>query len=224
MTDTTNTPDLHNFLNRMIHGDCIEVMRTMPDASVDLIITDPPYLVNYRSRDGRTIAGDGNGSWLRPAFVEMHRVLRPHSFCISFYGWNKVDRFMAAWRAIGFTPVGHFTCPKAYSSSVGFTQGRHESAFLLAKGRPAKPSQPPRDVLPWHYTGNGLHPTQKPVSALKPLIEAYSAAGAIILDPFAGSGTTAVAASQAGRGYIAIEKDMAYYQKAQERLARTPLL
>ena len=41
------------FINRIIHGDCIEVMRTMPETSVNLIVTDPPYIVNYRSRDGR---------------------------------------------------------------------------------------------------------------------------------------------------------------------------
>ena len=220
---TNNIPTIHSFLNHIIHGDCIEVMRTMPDASVDLIVTDPPYLVNYRSRDGRSIAGDRKDRWVRPAFAEMYRVLRPHSFCISFYGWNKAHRFMAAWRAIGFYPVGHFTCPKPYSSSVGFTHARHENAYLLAKGKPAKPSNPPHDVLSWRYTGNHLHPTQKPVSALLPLVNAYSSVGSIVLDPFAGSGTTAVAAKRLERSYIAIEKDANYAGKAQKRLKTHPL-
>jgi len=210
---------IHSFLNHIIHGDCIQVMRNIPDASVDLVVTDPPYLVNYRSRDGRTIAGDIDDSWLHPAFAEMYRLLAPNSFCISFYGWNKVDRFMAAWRAAGFYPVGHFTWSKPYASSKGFTEARHECAYLLAKGRPDKPSNPPQDVLPWDYSGNRLHPTQKPVSAITPLIDAYSTEGAIVLDPFAGSGTTAVAAKSLDRAFIGIEMDDTYYGKAQARLA-----
>jgi site-specific DNA-methyltransferase (adenine-specific) len=63
-----------------------------------------------------------------------------------------------------------------------------------------------------------LHPAQKPVEAFVPLIEAYSTVGDIVLDPFAGSGTTAVAAQQVGRHYIAIEKVEQYHQVASARL------
>ena len=57
-------------------------MSHIPSGSVDLIVTDPPYLVNYRSRDGRTIAGDIHSDWLEPDFAEMHRVLRNDRFAI----------------------------------------------------------------------------------------------------------------------------------------------
>ena len=57
------------YINRVIQGDCIEVMRAMPAGSVDCIITDPPYIVRYASRDGRTIASDDNGRWFTPAFA-----------------------------------------------------------------------------------------------------------------------------------------------------------
>ena len=207
------------FLDTVTHGDCTALMRELPDACVDLALTDPPYLVRYRDRSGRTIMNDDNGRWIFPAFFEMHRVLKPDSCCIAFYGWSKLDRFMAAWRECGFAPVGHFTWVKPYASSTGFTEMRHECAYLLAKGRPRKPVTPPPDVLPWEYTGNPLHPTQKPVSALKPLIEAYSQPGAIVLDPFAGSGSTGIAARNAGRRFMLFEKDARYYQAAKERLA-----
>jgi site-specific DNA-methyltransferase (adenine-specific) len=75
-------------------------MQRFPDHSVDLVLTDPPYLINYQSRDGRTIAGDINDSWLIPAFAEAYRVLKNGRFCISFYGWSKVDRYLAAWREL----------------------------------------------------------------------------------------------------------------------------
>jgi adenine-specific DNA-methyltransferase len=73
-------------------------------------------------------------------------------------------------------------------------------------------------VLEWHYTGNGLHPTQKPVMAMVPLILAFSRMRDIVLDPFVGSGTTAVAAKQLGRRYIGIEIDPTYAQQADERV------
>ncbi|HBQ7748298.1 TPA: DNA methylase, partial [Klebsiella pneumoniae] len=75
------------------------------------------------------------------------------------------------------------------------------------------------DVMPFPYTGNPLHPNQKPVEALQPLIESFSAPGAIVLDPFAGSASTCVAAYRAGRRYIGIEMLAQYHRAGTERLA-----
>ena len=95
---------------------------------------------------------------------------------------------------------------------------RHENAFLLAKGRPPEPVKPPSDVIQWNYAGNKLHPTQKPVSILKPLVEAYSSPNDVVLDPFGGSGSTGVAAMRTGRNFILIEHDRSYHEIAAERL------
>ena len=215
-TPTINSqPGLSNLI---IHGDCQQIMRTLPDASVDLVLTDPPYIVRYRDKNGRKIENDDNGRWVYPAFAEMYRVLKPGSYCISFYGWPKIDRFFAAWRQIGFYPVGHFVWVKRYASNAGFVRMRHEQAYLLAKGNPKKPVSPPSDVLDYSYTGNHLHPTQKPVSGLVPLIRAFSNPGAVVLDPFAGSGSTGAAAQYCRRKYILIEKDACYYKAARGRL------
>jgi adenine-specific DNA-methyltransferase len=210
------------FINRVIHGDCIEVMRTMPAGSVDCIVTDPPYIVRYASRDGRTIASDDNSRWLTPAFAECYRVLKPNRYAVSFYGWNQVHRFMEAWRNAGFVPVSHLVFVKDYASKSDFTRSYHECAYVLAKGQPRKPATMLPDVLTWRYTGNDLHPTQKPVMAMAPLIMAFSEPGDIVLDPFAGSGTTAIAAHLFGRRYIAIEKEARYQRVALDRLANVP--
>ena len=74
----------NNHLNHIHLGDCINVMQSFPQNYVDLIVTDPPYLVNYKSRDGRSIANDINDNWLEPAFNQMFRILRNNSFAISF--------------------------------------------------------------------------------------------------------------------------------------------
>ena len=58
-------------MNSIILGNCIDAMAAMPAASVDFILTDPPYLCNYRDRTGRSIKGDIDGSWLLPASVQI---------------------------------------------------------------------------------------------------------------------------------------------------------
>lgn len=63
-------------MSRFILGNCIDVMRGFPDRAVDLIVTDPPYLVGFKDRSGRSIAGDKTDEWLAPATLEMYRVLK----------------------------------------------------------------------------------------------------------------------------------------------------
>ncbi len=197
---------IESLVNQVIHGDCLAILPSMPAESVDLIVTDPPYLVNYMPRDGRQCGNDNNDSWLRPSFEGLARVLKNNAFCASFYGWPWIDRFMAVWKSVGLRPVSHFVWVKRHCSREGYSKSYHEVGFLLVKGRPPKPVEPISDVLPWQYTGNTLHPNQKPVIGLEPIIRTYSRPGDIVLDPFAGSGSTGMAAHRCGRRFILIEK------------------
>jgi adenine-specific DNA-methyltransferase len=208
-----------NPANAIIHADCVEAMQLLDAGSIGFILTDPPYLVNYRDRSGRGIANDRDADWLKPAFAQMHRALRRNAFCVSFYGYTKIDLFMDAWKSAGFRVAGHLVFPKKYASNSWHTQYRHEQAYLLAKGWPDKPARPPPDVIHWTYTGNKLHPTQKPVGILKPLVEAFSRPGDTILDPFCGSGSTLLAARELDRMYVGIELDPVYFRTAADRLA-----
>jgi site-specific DNA-methyltransferase (adenine-specific) len=213
----TNT----NHRNTIINGDCVHVLSQVEAGSIDFILTDPPYITRYKSRDGRSVPNDDNDAWLKPSFAEMFRVLRQDSFCVSFYGWSHADRFMAAYRAAGFRVVGHFVFPKHYTSSEKYLRYQHECAYLLAKGRPLLSAKPIGDVIPWTtYTHNELHPTQKPLCILKPLIEAFSDPGDLVLDPFSGSGSSLLAAKKLGREYLGIELDAQYHAIARDRLIR----
>lgn len=109
-----------NFTNRIHHGDCIEIMKQMPARSIDFILTDPPYLVNYRDRTGRIIHNDVNEDWLKPAMAEAYRFLKQDRVAIMFYGWTKIHKFFEAWLGAGFQPVGHIVFSKTYSSKVRF--------------------------------------------------------------------------------------------------------
>lgn len=144
-------------------SDVIAVLSRRFSCTLEHWYADPPYLVGFRDRQGRTIAGDKTDEWLQPACNEMYRVLKKDALMVSFYGWNRVDRFMAAWKNAGFSVVGHLVFTKTYTSKAAYVGYRHECAYILAKGRPALPQKPLPDVLGWKYSGNRHHPTEKPV-------------------------------------------------------------
>jgi adenine-specific DNA-methyltransferase len=204
--------------NTIYNADCLNFLPRISSESIDFILTDPPYLVRYRSRDGRSVPNDDNDAWLKPAFAEMYRVLKNDCFAVSFYGWPAADKFLTAYRDAGFRPVGHMTFPKGYASSTGYMRSEHENAHLLVKGNPWRCDAVIADVLPWKYTGNKLHPTQKPLQALEPLIAAFCRPCGIVLDPFAGSGSTLEAARRLGRKWIGIELSPEYHSIANRRL------
>lgn len=209
---------MHLPLNRILQGDCCQVLADLPDACVDFVLTDPPYLVNYRDRSGRSLAGDRDDHWMVPAFQQMFRLLRPNTCCVSFYGWSRADLFIRAWKASGFRVVGHLTFPKRYTSSSRLVRYQHENAYLLAKGDPRPGDHLIGDVIDWTYSGNLAHPTQKPTSVLRPMIEAFCPRGGVVLDPFAGSGSTCLAARSTGRHFIGVELDAQYHHAAVRRV------
>ena len=135
-------------MSRFILGNCIDVMRGFPDRAVDLIVTDPPYLVGFKDRQGRQIAGDVTDEWLQPATLEMYRVLKKDALMVSFYGWNRVDRFMAAWKAAGFYAVGQLVFTKNYASNRRNARARRGFVDLTAmKGLMSLPKAAPCRLL-----------------------------------------------------------------------------
>ncbi|MHB1939056.1 MAG: DNA methyltransferase [Acidobacteriaceae bacterium] len=183
-------------------------------------LTDPPYLVNYRDRTGRTLQNDTDSDWLKPAMAAAYRALKQNRLMVCFYGWPRADHFLDAWRSAGFHPVGHLVFRKSYTSSAKFMKRQHEQAYLLAKGRPPLPKQPHADVIEMPYSRNALHPTQKPVAVLAPLIQSFSLPRELVFDPFAGSGSTCAAALLTGRKYAGMEMDAEYFLAASQRLTR----
>ena len=145
-----------NLINTILKADCVKAMQALPAASVNFILTDPPYIVRYTDRTGRTIMNDNNFAWLKPAFAEMYRVLTDNSFCVSFYGWTFADRFVTAYRSAGFRIVGHITFKKNYVSSTGYMRSQHECAYLLAKRRP-RARRPPRPTIHHQVIGPFRH-------------------------------------------------------------------
>lgn len=209
-------------VNSIIHGDSLDILRGFPDNSVDFIATDPPYLMEWQSNRRKEkydiIANDKNDDWLIPVFTEMYRVMKPDSLCLTFYGWPEADKFVSTFKEVGFTLKSHIVWVKNSIGLGWFTRGQHEVAYLLAKGSPLKPENAISDVIQAAGTGNELHPTQKPVSLMAKIIRCYTKEGDIVLDPFAGSCTTLMAAKQMGRKYIGIEINEDFCTQGKERV------
>lgn len=115
---TSRGVQFQSLIEQLWEGDCLKLLPKMAGNSVDFILTDPPYITRYRSRDGRSVPNEHHDAWLKPSFAEMYRVLKPDSFAVSFYGWPKADRFLTASRAAGFRVVGHLVFPKRYTSKT----------------------------------------------------------------------------------------------------------
>ena len=130
------------FTNSIIHADCIKALPMLPDNSVNFILTDPPYITNYKSRDGRRVPNDDNDKWLKPAFAQMHRVLANDSFAVSFYGWPQADKFMQAYRAAGFRVVGHMMFPKPTHRAPGSCATSTSRHTCLLRAIPASRNSP----------------------------------------------------------------------------------
>lgn len=204
--------------NQIIHGEAANELSKMASGSVDLVVTDPPYLVNYKDRTGRTLKNDNDADGVLPVFEPMAQVLKYNAYCICFCGWSALPKFTAAWEAAGFRIVGQIVWKKRYASRKGYTEYRHETAYVLAKGNPAKPACPISDVQDWVYSGNKRHPTEKAVEVIAPLIRCFSKSGDLVLDPFSGSGSTSVAAVLNDREFIGIELEEAHCETARGRV------
>jgi site-specific DNA-methyltransferase (adenine-specific) len=206
--------------------DCRTVLPTLDEESFDFVLTDPPYLVNYQGRwdaNRQPIVGDNHDDWLHPTYAELWRVLKPDTFCVSFYGWPHCDRFVGVWKQLGFRLVSHLAFVKNVWGLGRFTRGRHETAFLLAKGRPGRPAKGIADVIEWEREPDAFHPNQKPVHALYPLLATFAPAGGIVLDPFMGSGGTLRAAKDMGLRAVGIEIEEHYCRRASARLTQESL-
>lgn len=206
----------------LYHGDCREILPALEDESVDLVLTDPPYLVSYSGRwgsDWGVIEGDSDPAWVLPVYRELWRTLKPDSLCVTFYGWPATEVFFDAWLNCGFRPVSVLVLIKNRWGLGYYTRAQHEQAYVLAKGRPPRPDPAISDVLAWEHISTQLHPNQKPLSAISELVSTFAPLGGTILDPFCGSGTALVAARNLERRAIGIEIEERYCELAAKRLS-----
>jgi len=238
--------------NTIIQGDCLEVMKEIPDKSIDCIITDPPYNISKENdnRDRSKLNSpimrrkkslnydfgewdnmerqdflDFTKKWLR----ECCRVLKDGGAFISFF--NKEDISYLGWVSNEFDIrtrtiiCWHKTNPVPSFRKVNYLSAC-EYIWIGSKGK--KPwvfnFKQQKEMHNFFETpnkssyGKTKHPTEKPESLMEHLIQIHTKEEAVVLDPFLGSGTTAVACLKLNRKFIGIEKEEEYVKIAKQRI------
>lgn len=226
---------------------CFELLANLESKSIDLVLIDPPYIIsrptNFQSGEetGRDTdrfrismdfgEWDKNFTGLEIVIQECFRVLKDGGTMICFYDLWKIETLKAYLEAAGFVQIRFIewikTNPVPINSKINYlTNGREIALLGVKKSKPTFHSEYDNGIYqyPICQDKGRFHPTQKPLSLITDLIIKHSNEGEIVLDCFAGSCTTGIAAALNNRQFIGCELDEEYYKKAVQRLKDYNLL
>lgn len=215
----------------VIHNeDCILGMKNIESESVDLVVTDPPYLVNYKTgrrkdkthRFSKVILNDDNEQLIIDYINECYRVLKNNSAMYMFCSSDRVEFFKKQLE--DKFKIKNMIIWVKNNHTAGDLKGsfgrKYEIIFLVVKGKKHFNGKRLTDI--WEFDRvsgkKQLHQNQKPLDLIKQCIEKHSDEGDLVFDGFAGSGTTAIACKELNRNFIGFELDKGYYDIAIKRL------
>jgi len=244
-TRTKNSVDLvADFRNQFLCGNTVDVMRKLPDASIDLVVTSPPYNLKNSTgngmKDGRggkwknarlmngyanyndNMPHDEYVAWQRDCLTEMFRVLKDDGAIFYNHKWRVQGGLLQDRHDIveGF-PVRQIIIWRR-KGGINFNKGyflpTYEVIYLIAKPKfeLAPKANSYGDIWEFMQDMNNPHPAPFPVDLVERIVTSTNAK--IVLDPFMGSGTTAVAAKNQGRDFIGIDISPHYCDMARARL------
>lgn len=233
-----STPYYSDERATLYHGDALAVLREMSDESVDVILTDPPFSSGGRRENARSIrksmirsteddawiAGDAMSTagflWtMREIGWEARRVLKPGGHLLSFIDWRMAPNLSAALESADLRQHPMLVWDKTYFGMGGQFRNQHEFIVHMTNGQPETPQR--RDVgnvIPCKPIRGGVHPTEKPVPLLVTLLSVVCPKGGVVVDPFAGSCATGVAAIEHGAKFIGVEMSGHYVDVGATRL------
>ena len=211
-------------INTITCGDCLEVMQGIPDKSVDMVITDPPYKLSqsYSSNVDADNLLAVSAIWV--VSQELLRVSKPGAICVIFYDVRILPLCLDSMRRAGWQYLRTLTLYRRWGNAHQLHGWMSTSDHILVFCNPAGK---PRFNGKWKHdvyikdkpeTETTGHPAQKPLSCFEHIIENCSTEGGSVLDVYMGSGTTAIACINTGRNYIGIEKEEKYCRIAEERI------
>jgi DNA modification methylase len=229
-------------------GDCVEIMRVMDAQSLDGIVTDPPYCSGGSLEAQKNTGGQGHRSerltsgevewfaadnmttgglvWLvRSVLVEARRAMRPNRSAFVFTDWRMVPHLAPALESSGLRYRNMIVWDKLSSGlGMGFKPA-HEIILEYTNGVTEYASLAGQNVIRSRRVSasDRQHACQKPLDVLARIIEVGIPSGGTILDPFAGSGSTLVAAKQLGRKAIGVELSELHCETIKERLRQEVL-
>jgi len=222
---TNFTGEWHNTVH---HGDNMITLAKMPKETVDLILTDPPYAINYQSQRRvknpkfKPLENDNNGDWIPKFAQESYRVLKNDRHLYCFCRHDTYPIFISALKEAGFKLKRTLIWIKNNHGSgdlKGDYAPQDEWIIFAQKGMRHLNGKRCSNVLFFNRISSKklLHATEKPVQLLKFLIEKSTNEWELVLDPFSGSGSTMHAAIEMQRAYCVIELSEEYYYTTEER-------
>lgn len=231
----------------IILGDCLQELPKIESNSIDLIITDPPYLIS-RDSNFKQISDSTSkemstkynisidfGDWdkveldFNYLFKEWFRILKKGGTLIVFFDVWKSNEIKESANIVGFKQprvcAWTKTNPVPINSKTNYLSNATEYFFTFVKGgKPTFNSVYDNGFYKFpicHGKERLQHPTQKPLSLISQLIEKHSNSGDLVLDNFAGTGTVGEACVKLGRDYILIEKEETYFNMIGDRLNKS---
>ena len=215
-------------LNKIYNEDCIEGMKKIPDGSIDLICTDPPYCVGATSTGVKGTFTDLIliQPFFKELFDEWQRILKDGGHLYICTDWRTYPLLYSIMQKY-FQVRNLIVWDYGWIKAGNFYRFTHEFIMFATKGKSKRQFEGNKEnsdiwrIKTINYTStNKLHPSEKPVELFEKMIVNSSNEGDVILDGFIGSGTTAVAAINTGRNFIGFELDENYFDVANERIAK----
>ncbi|MDR6565471.1 DNA-methyltransferase [Chitinophaga ginsengisegetis] len=210
-------------LNKIYNEDCLSGMKRIPDNSIDLIVTDPPYFqgLTHNGQKGSFVDLAVSRPFFEALFQEYKRVLKPDACVFFFCDWRGYAFYYPIFDAIlGASNLLVWDKISAPGSKYSYS---HELLIFHApvsvnKGGSSIFRVPGFSSGAKKIEGEKVHPTQKPLALIKQLVADHSKVGDLVLDTFMGSGTTAIACRELGRNFIGYELDIKNFSIAQKRV------
>lgn len=214
--------NIDNYINKVIQGDCLDVMKGIPDESVDLLLTDIPYDGVNRQSQGLRNLDKGLADVMTISITDMMseflRVTKGSGYI--FCGWSQISEIVDILKENNISTrlcCWRKTNPSPMNGQVIWLSGAEYCVYF--KKPKATFNEHCKNVV-WDFpSGRGkVHPTEKPLKLFQYLVKVSSNENDVVLDTFAGSGTTGVACKNLNRDYILIEKEPEYIKIIEERL------
>ena len=219
---------MEQYINKIIHADCMDILKQLPDKCIDLVLTDPPYNASnsnivFEEKNYKSINTKWDKNFEPIQYLdECKRVLRDGGSMLFFCSYHLLGDYLK-WDKLKLQQVVHWqhqnpfpAITKIYTPAIeyivwyttpNYTFNKNYSKLNIILNKKA-----------YAVDGKIDHPSVKPSDLIQKLLKVHSNENDLILDCFSGSGTTAVACHNLNRRFICIEKDEDYYKASVERL------
>lgn len=208
-----------------ITNECnLELMKRLENNSIDLLLTDPPFGMdfqsNYRKVKHEKIEGDSDLSWFPEWIMEIKRIMKEDAHLYIFCSWHKVEVFKTEIEK--YFNVKNILIWEKNNTGMGDLTGdyapKYEMVIFCSNGNKKLKGNRDSNIIKAKKTGNEFHPTQKPVNLMEYFIEKSTNKNDLVMDCFSGSASTAIACYNTDRNFIGCELNQEFYKNSMVRL------